>query len=211
MPRDVPYLHAAPERVARWAATLDSHPGCRVGLAWAGNPKHLNDRRRSIPAGQFLEIANVPGVRFYSLQHEIREGDRAALDANSTIVRVGEMVDEFADVAAIVTSLDLVITVDTAIAHLAGALGKAVWVLLPFVADWRWLVGQDDCPWYPTVRLFRQDAAGEWLPVIERVKAALRSLVVGAPRSLSSCAQMVDSRFRGNDGRGAGMTGWLRE
>lgn len=177
MPRDVPYLHAEPERVTRWATMLDFHPGHRIGLVWAGNPKHVNDRRRSIPASQFLEITHIPEVRFYSLQHQVRDSDRAALDANSAIVRVGETVDGFADIAAIIASLDLVITVDTAIAHLAGALGKPVWVLLAFVADWRWFVGRDDSPWYPTARLFRQEVAGEWGPIIERVKAALQGFV----------------------------------
>lgn len=114
MPGSAPYLHANPERVARWATMLSSYPGRRVGLAWAGNPKHLNDRRRSIPASQFLDIACIPEVRFYSLQHEIRDSDRVTVDANSAVVRVGEMADDFADIAAVITSLDLVITVDTA-------------------------------------------------------------------------------------------------
>jgi len=173
IPATVPYLRADPERVARWAPRLAGQAGHRVGLAWSGSPANPDDSRRSIAAALFLEIATVPNIAFCSLQYEVRESDRPALEANSAVARVGEAVQDFADVAAIIDQLDLVIAVDTAIAHLAGALGKPVWILLPFVSDWRWFTGRDDSPWYPTARLFRQEAAGEWRPVIARVKAML--------------------------------------
>jgi tetratricopeptide (TPR) repeat protein len=171
MPAKIPYLYADPERMQRWWPLLADSAGCRIGLAWAGKPGHGNDSRRSVSAQTFLGIMAAPDATFYSLQHQVRESDRAALDANKSLVRIGEMTTEFADIAAIIAQLDLVITVDTSIAHLAGALGKPVWILLPFVPDWRWFLDRDDSPWYRTARLFRQPAAGAWGPVIERVRA----------------------------------------
>jgi len=173
MPAKIPYLYADPERMQRWQPLLSASAGCRIGLAWAGRPKQFNDPRRSAPAHTFLGITAAPCATFYSLQHQVKESDRAALDANKSLVRIGEMTTEFADIAAIIAQLDLVITVDTSIAHLAGALGKPVWILLAFVPDWRWFLDRDDSPWYPTARLFRQPAPGAWGPVIERVKDEL--------------------------------------
>jgi len=170
MPAKIPYLYADPERMQRWQPLLDASDGCRIGLAWAGKQ---NLPRRSVSAQTFLGITAAPYATFYSLQHQVKESDRAALDANKSLVRIGEMTTEFADIAAIIAQLDLVITVDTSIAHLAGALGKPVWILLAFVPDWRWFLDRDDSPWYPTARLFRQPAAGAWGPVIERVRAEL--------------------------------------
>ena len=183
IPATIPYLRADPERVTHWAPRLAGQEGYRVGLAWSGNPAHPDDRRRSIAARLFLEIATVPNIAFYSLQYDVRESDRAALEANTGVARIGEAVRDFADVAAIIDQLDLVITVDTAIAHLAGALGKPVWILLRFAGDWRWFTGRDDSPWYPTARLFRQKAAGEWHPVIASVKALLQQRLVAIPWS----------------------------
>ena len=182
IPVTIPYLWANQERVARWAPRIAPRPGHRVGLVWSGNPAHHDDRRRPIPAELFLDIATVPGITFYSLQYDVRDTDRAALRANGSVIHLGEAVSDFADVAAIVDQLDLVVTIDTAMAHLAGTLGKPVWILLSFVSDWRWLVGRDDSPWYPTARLLRQESPGEWRPVIEKVKAMLRqSLDVESP------------------------------
>jgi tetratricopeptide (TPR) repeat protein len=180
IPAKIPYLHADPERMRRWEPLLVPPQRCRVGLAWAGNPKHPNDARRSMPAQTLLGVTAAPGAAFYCLQHQLKESDRAAAESNGSVMRIGEMMADFADIAAIVAQLDLVITVDTSIAHLAGALGKPVWVLLPFVPEWRWLTGRDDSPWYPTARLFRQEIAGEWEPVVQRVTA---ELVAGKWRS----------------------------
>jgi hypothetical protein len=180
IPAKIPYLHADPERMRRWEPLLVPPQGCRVGLAWAGNPKHPNDARRSMPGQTLLGVTAAPGAAFYCLQHQLKESDREAAESNGSVMRIGEMTADFADIAAIVAQLDLVITVDTSIAHLAGALGKPVWVLLPFVPEWRWLTGRDDSPWYPTARLFRQEIAGEWEPVVQRVTA---ELVAGKWRS----------------------------
>ncbi len=117
----------------------------------------------------FLRIADVPGAAFYSLQHAIKPEDAPSLIARPNVRRVGKQVADFADTAAIISQLDMVITTDTAVAHLAGALGKPVWLLLGFVPAWRWLLNRDDSPWYPTMRLFRQRQPGAWDDVVQRV------------------------------------------
>jgi len=171
IPAAVPYLRSP---------TRGRRPEGGVGLVWSGDPRHLKDRARSIPAELFLRLADVPGLRFVSLQHEVRPDDAAALAARSAIERVGERQDDFARTAAIIASLDLVVTVDTSVAHLAGALGKPVWTLLPLEPDWRWLLDRSDSPWYPTMRLFRADHRG-WGPVIARVADELGRLRILGP------------------------------
>lgn len=156
-------------------------PRLKVGLAWSGDARHARDHLRSIPADQFLTLADVPGISFHSLQYAARPNDRAALNARPAIARDIQKAADFADTAALVARLDLVITVDTAIAHLAGALGKPVWIVLHVAADWRWLADRSDSPWYPSARLFRVtpaewlDGAG-WRPVLDRVAAALAAV-----------------------------------
>ena len=149
----------------------------RVGLAWSGDPKHTRDHLRSIPAALFLSLAKLPGLSFHSLQHQVRDADHSAVAACHTIGREIETAVDFADTAALIDQLDLVITVDTAVAHLAGALGKPVWLILHAVPDWRWLVDRSDSPWYPATRLFRvtpDESPIGWGPVIDRVALALR-------------------------------------
>ncbi len=172
VPAAVPYLRPEPDLAARWATRLSSEPGLRVGVVWAGSPEHRNDRNRSIPLRLFAPFAAEPNVRLFSVQKG--PGASQLADAPMPIQELGSEIADFADTAAILTSLDLLITVDTSVAHLAGALGRPVWVLLPFSPDWRWIIGRDDSPWYPTMRLFRQDAPGAWEPVIDRVAVALR-------------------------------------
>lgn len=164
-------LAVAPERRRRWAAALPA--GRRlIGVVWAGNPKHVNDHNRSIGLARFRPIiAAAPGL-VVPLQPERAEGD-AALLAGLPNIHDPRLVD-FADTAAIIERLDLVITVDTAVAHLAGTLGRPVWTLLPFSPDWRWLLDRDDTPWYPSMRLFRQPAPEDWASVVTRVTAELR-------------------------------------
>ena len=169
VPSDVPYLAADPARIQRWAPELGEQSRPRIGLAWAGNLKYVYDYQRSMSADVFLRITDVPGVEFYSLQHVIKPEDAASLIARPHVRRVGEQVADFADTAAILSQLDMVITTDTAVAHLAGALGKPVWLLLGFVPAWRWLLDRDDSPWYPTMRLFRQSQPGAWDDVVQRV------------------------------------------
>jgi len=177
IPSQVPYLGASPQGVAEWGARLGSRSRPRIGLAWSGNPTHKNDRNRSAALAALLPLLGLDAT-YVSLQPSVRAAD-AELLRNRDIVHFGEQLRDFSDTAALIANLDLVISVDTAVAHLAGALAKPVWVLLPFVPDWRWLLDRDDSPWYPTMRLFRQDQSRTWDNVIARVSARLRDQFVG--------------------------------
>jgi hypothetical protein len=150
--------------------------GLKVGLAWAGDPRHGRDRHRSVSLPMLEPILYTPGVSFVSLQRGAAAEQIVHLPAGVTLLEIEDRCIDFADTAAAVMALDLVITVDTSIAHLAGALGKPVWILLPFVPDWRWLLRREDSPWYPTARLFRQRSPGAWMEVIMRVAEQLRLL-----------------------------------
>jgi tetratricopeptide (TPR) repeat protein len=184
MPRSVPYLKPSEARSAAWRERLGPRgSSLRVGLVWAGSPEHQNDRQRSIPLQSLASLADVSDVVFFSLQR-----GPAAAQANNPpagmrlIDRAGDF-ENMADTAAAIQQLDLVISVDTSVAHLAGALGKAVWVLLAYVPDWRWLLDRRDTPWYPQMRLFRQPQLGDWSTPIRRIKselAALRHRNIGA-------------------------------
>jgi tetratricopeptide (TPR) repeat protein len=172
VPAPVPYLHAPPERLTAWQARLAEAPRPRVGLVWSGKPSHKNDHNRSIPLARLAPLLSVAGVRFVSLQRDYRDADLPFLSA-APIMRLDGALHDFADTAAAISHLDLVIAVDTAVAHLAGALGKPVWVVLSHIQDWRWLTGREDSPWYPTARLFRQSQAGDWDDVIARLAQTL--------------------------------------
>jgi hypothetical protein len=145
----------------------------RVGIAWAGSGRHTNDRNRSCTLEHFARLAGIEGVYFYSLQKETPDPFEWPGDAVAPLVELGSRIGDFADTAAIIENLDLVISVDTSIVHLAGALGRPVWTLLPFAPDWRWLTQRHDTPWYPTMRLFRQPRPGDWSAVFDDVAAAL--------------------------------------
>ncbi|MEO6855921.1 MAG: tetratricopeptide repeat-containing glycosyltransferase family protein [Rhodoferax sp.] len=171
VPATLPYLRAEPALVAAWAPHLPTQ-ALRVGLVWKGNPRFENDAERSLPHLATLQpLAAVPGIAFISLQKGAGEDESTPWLTTA----LGPQIHDFADTAAIVDQLDLLISVDTAVAHLAGALNKPCWVLLPdYLPDWRWLKERSDSPWYPgAVRLFRQPAGGGWGPVIEEVAAAL--------------------------------------
>lgn len=144
----------------------------KVGLVWAGNPSHPNDRYRSIGLSQLFKILEVPNITFYSLQKVISVEDLQLLK-NTQIIDLSDRLIDFAVTAAIISQLDLIITVDTAVAHLTGALGKPVWILLAYIPDWRWMLQREDSPWYPTARLFRQQQRGNWQSAIDLVVAAL--------------------------------------
>jgi hypothetical protein len=176
IPARVPYLHVSPERPARWRQRLAGIDALRVGLVWAGNPSHLRDRERSVALGVLRPLSGIEGVRYVSLQVGPAAAELSAETGFQSLPDLGREVSGFADTAAIIANLDLVVCVDTAVAHLAGALGKPVWLLLPQQADWRWMEDRDDTPWYPTMRLFRQRARGDWAGVVERVAAELREL-----------------------------------
>jgi len=171
IPSVVPYLRAPEEKVRAWRERLASDGRRKVGLVWAGNPEYKDDRQRSMGLSEFAPLAQVSGVRFFSLQR----GDEAATrpPEGPLIESLESEVGEITDTAAAILGLDLVISVDTMVAHLAGALGVPVWTLLAHRADWRWLLDREDSPWYPMMRLFRQPVTGQWRPVMERVAEAL--------------------------------------
>jgi tetratricopeptide (TPR) repeat protein len=170
IPSVTPYLHAPAD--SNWEARLGRKERPRIGLVWSGNPRHLNDRKRSIALSTLSALFDVDAT-FVSLQKEMRPGDEVILKERNDILNVGPSLDHFADTAAVISHLDLVISVDTSVAHLAGALGRPVWILLPFAPDWRWLLDRDDSPWYPTARLFRQTESREWPSVVARLRDAL--------------------------------------
>ena len=180
IPAEVPYLHADPARVSAWRERLDARlpKGTkRVGLAWTGRPTHPNDRRRSMPLARLAPLAGAGGVSFVSLQKPLPASDVPSLGLFPGLADIsGELVD-FGETAALIANLDLVITVDTAMGHLTGALGRPVWILLPKACDWRWMLQRSDSPWYPTARLFRQQTPGAWEPVIAEAAAALAGQV----------------------------------
>jgi tetratricopeptide (TPR) repeat protein len=171
------YLAADPARLPGWKSQLDAQSrGAttrRIGLVWAGNPALTQDRHRSVPLQSLLSLA-ASGLQFCSLQKELRPGDRELLDAHPEILHFGDQLHDFADTAALIENLDLVISVDTALAHLAGALGKPVWILQRFSPDFRWLLGREDSVWYPSARLFRQAQRGGWDRVILALAGALQ-------------------------------------
>ena len=176
-PASVPYLVSPPEKVAVWRDRLRGSNRPRIGLVCAGNSIHRNDRHRTIPLAAFKPLAKAAGGPLYLLQKEPRPADAALLQAGAPeFVDLSHELNNFTDTAAIIANLDLVISVDTSVAHLAGALGKPVWVLLPFAPDWRWMLEREDSPWYPTMRLFRQVTPGDWAPVLAQVASALAAL-----------------------------------
>jgi tetratricopeptide (TPR) repeat protein len=172
VPAVVPYLGAPTERVEVWRQRLPATSRLRVGLVWSGKPTHRNDHNRSIAFDLLAPLVAQPDFDFVSLQREVRETDKATLETSTVLCPDMENGD-FADTAAIIQTLDLVIAVDTAVAHLAGAMAKPLWLLLPFSPDWRWMLEREDSPWYPTARLFRQPRIGNWDSVIERLTHAL--------------------------------------
>jgi len=170
IPAAIPYLQAEPAKLSRWQRALRHAKGLKVGVVWAGNPQHKGDKFRSLAAEAVLPRLVMPGVQLYSLQKEARPADGAVLASLKTdIADLAPALGDFSDTAAAVAALDLVISVDTSVAHLAGGLGRPVWVLLPYALDWRWLRDREDTPWYPTMRLFRQPAPGDWTSVLDSV------------------------------------------
>jgi tetratricopeptide (TPR) repeat protein len=175
IPAAIPDLAAPPERVALWRDRLQSGRP-RAGFVWSGSPSHKNDSNRSIALSCLAALFDNPALRCFSLQGELRTGDRETLAGLPDLIELGSGFRDFADTAAVISLLDVVVSVDTAVAHLAGALGKPVLILLPHAADFRWMTGRDDTPWYPTAKLFRQPAFGDWDSVIMRVREELGRL-----------------------------------
>ncbi len=182
VPAAVPYLAADPGRVEAWRQHIGNQ-GYKVGIAWQGNPASQAELGRSIPLPEFCPLANVPGVRLISLQKYAGSEQLARLPPDCLVERLGDGFDSgpdaFLDTAAVMAGLDLVIASDSAVAHLAGAMGRPVWVILQHVPDWRWMIGRTDCPWYPTMRLYRQSRRGDWAEVFARVAGDLTTLACG--------------------------------
>jgi hypothetical protein len=176
IPAPTSYLPApAASRLQAWQERLGPHDRLRVGLVWSGNPQHNNDSNRSIPLRMMTPILDLDAT-FFSLQKDPRPDDVAFLE-RSAILDLTSYLTDFTETAALVSCLDLVITVDTSVAHLAGALGQPTWILLPYLPDWRWLLDRDDSPWYPTARLFRQSETRDYATVLDRVRGELLKLI----------------------------------
>jgi tetratricopeptide (TPR) repeat protein len=176
LPATIPYLEVDPLRVEAWRARLAGVSGRKIGINWQGNPKHTRDALRSIPLAEFSPLARVAGVQLYSLQKGPGREQLADLNERNSIIDLADELFDFAETGAACQALDLVITCDSACAHLAGALGRPVWLVLPAAPDWRWQLEREDSPWYPTMRLFRQSTLGDWSEVFARITAALQSL-----------------------------------
>lgn len=163
-----PYLSVPPSRVEAWERSLDGIKRPRIGLAWAGNPAFRGDHNRSIGLANLLPVVSAIDAQFVSLQKNASEDDRTLLQRNNILDYEGRLGD-FVDTAALMNCLDVIISSDTSIVHLAGALGRWVWILLHYDTDWRWLADRADSPWYPTAKLFRQTSPGDWASVIKQV------------------------------------------
>jgi hypothetical protein len=173
IPADIPYLAADPALATQWRDELGRFDGFKIGIAWQGNPDHKKDRQRSFRLARFELLAGIPGLKLFSLQKGLGTEQLEELSGRFAVTDLGGRLDDFMDTAAVVQHLDLVITPDTSLAHLAGALGVPVWVAIPFAADWRWLLDREDTPWYPTMRLFRQRRWGDWDDVFSRMAQEL--------------------------------------
>lgn len=175
LPGPVPYLAPDPVLAERWRERLAPLPRPLVALTWAGTPTHAHDRKRSLPLNRLGPLA-TSGVTFVSIQKGPKAAASQTAPPGMRLVDLGGEIRSFDDTAAILSVVDLLVSADTSPVHLAGALGRPVWTLLPFIPDWRWLLEREDSPWYPTMRLFRQTARGDWEPVLERVARELASL-----------------------------------
>jgi FkbM family methyltransferase len=198
-PTDTPYLFADPVLVEQWGQALDAYGGFKVGIAWQGNSKNPSDRMRSIPIAEFAPLGKLKGIQFFNLQKGVGVEQLNSLAAHLDVVQLGDCLDEsngaFMDTAAILKNLDLLITSDTAIAHVAGALGVRVWTGLAYVPDWRWLLEREDTPWYPTMRLFRQTSVGNWPSVFERLAEELLEQSPTIQRRQSKDYRVTTSRM----------------
>jgi tetratricopeptide (TPR) repeat protein len=174
IPANIPYLFSDQEKALEWQQKLGEKGQLRVGLVWSGSSGHKKDQDRSIPLEKFKSLFSLP-VEFHTLQKEFRESDLKALDELTLINRHEEALSDFSSTAALIENLDLVISVDTSVAHLAAAMGKSCWLLLPYAPDFRWMLDRDESPWYPTMTLFRQAEGRDWMSVLNQVKARLEA------------------------------------
>src|SRR6266446_2169575 len=177
IPSTCPYLAADDAHIGKWRPRLEAIARPRVAVAWSGNPEHMNDRNRSIPLSRLAPLWSAGTARFLAVQRELRSGDAELLAQEPRVIQIGTQLDDFADTAAVFALVDLVVTVDTSVAHLAGAMGRPVWVLVPFSPDWRWTRSGESSRWYPSARLFRQPSLGDWDSVIQRLRGELGHFV----------------------------------
>jgi tetratricopeptide (TPR) repeat protein len=179
IPAEIPYLHASKASVVRWQPVISGLPGKRIAFAWAGHARHANDRNRSIEIARLAPLLARESIFFVSVQRELRDGDAEVLARFPSATHVGDQLTDMADTAGLLALTDLLIAVDTSVAHLAASMGRSVWIMLPFAADWRWTPlspGEDVNPWYPQARLFRQPALGDWDSVIAAIAHALAAI-----------------------------------
>lgn len=202
IPAPIPYLSADNDLTRRWAEKLNPISGFKVGICWQGNPSHQADRRRSVPLKFFAPLAKIENVQLVSLQKKHGLEQLADLPADVSVIEFGSELDEhngvFMDTAAVMKNIDLIIASDTAIPHLAGALGLPVWLVLPDIPEWRWLMERNDSPWYPTMRLFRQTKAGDWTTAFCQVGEALQALVGKHPGTESLKGTTYNRNMQGN-------------
>ena len=178
IPAAIPYLEADPALAANWVPSIGRAPGLKVGLVWRGNPDQERDRFRSLALPTLGPLLEVPGVSFFSLQKNPAPED---IPYPECLVDLGPELEDYADTAAVIANLDLVISVCTSGAHLAGTMGRPLWVMLSHLPDWRWFLDRDDSPWYPTARLFRQVKPGDWDGVVARLAGELEALARERP------------------------------
>ncbi|MFH2091016.1 MAG: tetratricopeptide repeat-containing glycosyltransferase family protein [Pseudomonadota bacterium] len=178
VPKNIPYLYADPCLSKIWQSRMGNNlSACKIGIVWAGHPEHANDMNRSVLLSRFKQLLDIPDVGLYSLQKE-KFDQWTDISPEKIFLRdFGDEITDFSDTAAIMDNLDLVISIDTSVVHLAGAMGKKVWALLPFSPDWRWMTDRDDSPWYPSMRLFRQPKPGDWESVFRAVKKKLKNML----------------------------------
>ena len=169
VPAEIPYLTAPEELTTRWRDELDSTAEFKIGVVWQGNPGHSKDRERSFRLAHLEPLAHLSGVRLFSLQKGFGSEQLDEIDGRFPLVPFGKRLDDLADTAAVLKNLDLLVCPDTSLAHLGGALGIPVWLALPYACDWRWMRERSDSPWYPTMRLFRQQQWGDWCGVFARI------------------------------------------
>jgi tetratricopeptide (TPR) repeat protein len=174
IPDEVPYVRADDDHIGKWRPRLEALRRPLIAVAWSGNVQHMNDRNRSIPLSALASLWSGVSAGFVGIQRDLRDGDAELLARESRVTQIGGELADFSDTAAVIAVADLVITVDTSVAHLAGAMGRPVWILVPFSPDWRWTLSGESSRWYPTARLFRQPSLGDWDSVIDRLRRELQ-------------------------------------
>ena len=177
IPSNIPYLKVDDIKNKYWQSRFSKQMKIKIGLVWSGSTIHKKDQNRSLMLNQLTSLLELP-FEFHSLQKEIRNVDQKNIKNYKTLYQHQNDLNDFSDTAALLNQMNLIISVDTAVAHLAGTLGKKVWVLLPFIPDFRWLLGRDDSPWYPKMRLFRQPKTGDWESVIQQLTIELKKLFI---------------------------------